>query len=184
MIQGLSPAAAALIALAAAIIALHNGRKQIAASIGNMDKQLAAQRSEAARDRKAQLDRELRAERRDALVNAARSVHTLQDLAVQLHWMRASARAPEIVSADYSVEMLAALAQQVATTKSELNLHASVLNVLGLGDAATALSDFQYAFTDYSDARNAKLRDVSEVTVAARATLGCFADSLRIDAEA
>lgn len=168
-IGDLAPVGAAAIALGAAVIAWHNVRKQIAAAV-----------AEGERGRNAALRRELRAERRDALVAAARSVHALQQLAIEVHWMRASARAPDVVSVDHSVEAVSTVTQQIGVAKSELVLHISVLMVLGLSEAADALTEFGNVFTDYVESAS-RPHEVSAVSSTARSAVELFAETLRVD---
>ncbi len=168
-IGDLAPVAAAAIALGAAVIAWRNVRKQIAAAV-----------AEGERGRSATLQRELRAEARDALVDAARTVHELLQLAIEVHWMRASASAPDVVSVDHSAERVSTVTQQIGVAKSELVLHISVLKVLGLIEAGDALTAFEAAFTDYVDSAS-RLGEVSLVSAAARSAIDTFAGTLRID---
>lgn len=178
LVRDLAPAAAALIALGAACVAFVIGRRQIAASSANLDKQLAAQAREARLDRQAQDARATRAERRDALVDAARAVQTVRHLAIRLHWMRIATRAPELSGQPYSVDDANTLSQELDGARETIDFHVSVLTVIGLSEPAQALSDLQDTFDSYCTAGDAPPGEVSEVTAAARATLSRFAASL------
>jgi hypothetical protein len=190
LLHELSPTIGTAIALGAAWVAWRNVKaqieanklnldKQLVAAAANLDTQVAAQSVEAERNRKAQLQRELRAERRDALVNATRCVQAMQQAAVKVHWMRMAARTPELLSYDFSAEAQTVVGQQISAAESELSVHISVLIVLGLGDCAECLEQFQYALSDYVG--SSPPPDVSEVAFAGRTALSRFADTLRIE---
>lgn len=190
LLQEMSPTIGTAIALGAAWIAWRNVRVQIEANKGNLDRQLsaatanlntqvAAQSAEAQRNRKAQLEHELRAERRDALVNATRCVQAIQQAAIQIHWMRMAARTPQLLSYDFSAEAQTIVGQQINVAQSELSVHISVLTVLGLCECAESLEGFQNALDNFLGAGIPP--DVSEVTFAGRTAVGRFADTLRIE---
>ncbi|KMO82469.1 hypothetical protein [Mycolicibacterium chlorophenolicum] len=178
LVRDLAPAVAALIALGAACVAFVIGRRQIAASSANLDQQLAAQAREARLDRQAQDARATRAERRDALVDAARAVQTVRHLAIRLHWMRMATRSPELSGQPYSSEDASTLSPDIDAARETIDFHLSVLTVIGLSDPAAALSELQDTFDSYCDSRDAPPGEVSEVTAGARATLSRFAAAL------
>ena len=178
LIRDLAPAVAALIALGAACIAFVIGRRQIAASSANLDKQLAAQDHQARLDRQAQNDRDARAERRDALVDAARSVQTLRHLAIRLHWMRLATRTPELSGRPYSVDDANTLSQDIDAVRETIDFHLSVLTVIGLAGSAQTLTELQDTFDSYCNSPDAPRGEVSEVTAAARDALTRFAEAL------
>ncbi|SKG32643.1 Uncharacterised protein [Mycobacteroides abscessus subsp. massiliense] len=78
LVKALAPPVAALIALIAVFVNLHNARQQVRANAANLEKQLQAQAIEAAANRRAQLQYLQRSERREALTRAAELVHRLQ----------------------------------------------------------------------------------------------------------
>lgn len=178
LIGDLAPAAAALIALGAACVAFIIGRRQIAASTANLDKQLAAQDRQSRLDRQAQADRDARTERRDALVDAAKSVQTMRHLAIRLHWMRVATKNPGLLGRSYTYDDADALAEDLDAARTAVDFHLSVLTVIGLTDPADALTELQDIFDSYRDAGDAPMGEVSDVTAAARATLNRFAAAL------
>ncbi|OBI28133.1 hypothetical protein A5711_02180 [Mycobacterium sp. E2238] len=201
LLHELSPTIGTVVALGAAYVAWCNVKAQIGANARNLDKELTAtaanldkqvaaqsteaersrdaQAVEAERNRAAQLQRELRAEWRDALVRATRSVNELRQLAIELHWMRHAARTPDLLPYDHSSDAQIALGEKITAAESELSVHMSVLAVLGLAACAEKLEQFEYALTDFIRGGSEPL-DVSTVTSAGRDATSVFAETLRI----
>ena len=102
---------------------------------------IAARAREARLDRQAQDARATRAERRDALVDAARAVQTVRHLAIRLHWMRMATRSPELSGQPYSSEDASTLSQDIDAARETIDFHLSVLTVIGLSDPAAAISE-------------------------------------------
>lgn len=204
-LRDLSPLITAVIALLAAGIAWWNINKQIRANAGNLDKQIAANAAEAARSRDAQaaeavrsreaqsaearrgrqsqIEREVRSERRDALVNVARIVHELRELANDIYWIRQSATdRTGLLNYDHSAEATKAIDQKINAAETELLVHSSILAVLGLQECVQKLDEFRYAFTDYLNGR-VRERDVSEVHYAGRELVELFASTIAATTE-
>lgn len=146
----LGPLIAAITGLFALVFAIWSSNRQLRETALNLDKQLAAQA--------ANLTMQLEAQRKEGWANrrlgtvqdAMKAIHSAQKNAIDLHWIRMAHRSDILDrTVDTSDEARNRLSERIASTRSELQQCASMLEIVDLGDLSNQLREYQYDVEDY-----------------------------------
>lgn len=158
LVKALAPPVAALIALIAVFVNLHNTQRQIRANAANVEKQLQAQAAEADANRRAQFQYLQRSERREALTRAAEVVHRLQ---LWLDTFDGTDGVTKFATPEDKRQHQAVMTSQFYSVSDDQLFASTALELVGLSDLASSLRSYDAEIRAYvfnqertSDARD------------------------------